>query len=746
MPLFEAENLELVVGERPRLLNLAIDADSPEPPPESSALFGPLVELATGIDQISLEADWRAAARGVVERLRETTIISPPYLGRSRARSLGFNLQHDLSLEVLRELSSVAQAGASLWVLLRGGTLHWSGSRELLEHLWSLDPIFEIVELPSLFKGNPWLPGSATLIGLGGPEGRPTRSITLVDGDALLGTPRPRAASYLDELRTRCGSSNPLGRDFIWDSPASPLRLEAREMLEVEEQLAAAAGPTARLGDMVDFVPTRRSRPRRPEEQSGKEPQLTGRDLAASEVLERDTLEERALFGDVPDDRRLRAGDIAFPKVSSRHRVRVTVITAALEGVVPSDSVVVLRPHEPTHADFLVDYLQSDFAIEWIGTHAARIRDDIRMSREALLDLPIPQSDATIRSHLKDLRMTADALRGVAQDYERARRATFTVTNIGEQLKVTQRLGVEARLVTDLLQSMHDPLMRAVRTYPLPLAQGIRCRATEVQADRRYKAALDVFESVITYLAALLVADLRADAGSITSTKKLLKTFRRRDRGPSLGDWLGVLRNAPALPEGKVLESSAFPELRLLCTEDDTHEFWTSCTVLSARRNDLAHGRGPRTDLEFERAEADVTPAFERVLESVAFLAGYPLRDVVESSFDALTGRRGVSFRELMGDQPTLPLIQRTAAHEYGQGLHVLGRDGKMILISPWLETGECPVCHQREVAAPESWTAAPEDRMRYKSLTTGHLRTMRSQQLERLCQFVDIPALDPPP
>jgi hypothetical protein len=242
----------------------------------------------------------------------------------------------------------------------------------------------------------------------------------------------------------------------------------------------------------------------------------------------------------------------------------------------------------------------------------------------------------------------------------------------------------------------------------------------------------------------MLVASIRSEAAGMEAITKLLCAFRRPGRGPTLGVWVELLRQAAPIQVSEALDTSPFPELRVLLSEDQERtDWWLALQSLLDRRNDLAHRRGPQSDAQFKDALGEAESDLNLVFSRLAFLTRYRLTLVTECAFDELSSSRIVRFKELAGDHSVVPVQERSFNRELGRGLYFADARGDLTLCSPWLEFAECPQCGNWEVTLPEYSSKDPGGGTCYKSLRNGHIHPGAPGNLARIAKFVGVEELE---
>ncbi len=355
-----------------------------------------------------------------------------------------------------------------------------------------------------------------------------------------------------------------------------------------------------------------------------------------------------------------------------------------------------------------------------------------------LHELPVPAPDGRITKLVRQLARTSAELRRVADEFDGQRRELFGIRSPREQVAKCEETSRIAVTLDRAMRTLDDSSERIRLLFPLPLALSWRVMELTESPRECYGAMLQVFEATVGYLAAMLVADLRAAAAELEAVPSLLDAFHTPGRGPTLGDWVQLLRQAPPSEVSDTLESSSFPELRVLLSEaQERSKWWSATQALLGRRNDHAHGRGPESERKFrdgcDGAQGELNVLFSRL----GFLARYRLTLVMDCAFDELTSSRTARIKELTSDHWVVPVQEISCNRELGRGLYFADARGDLTLCSPWMEYTECPRCGDWEVTIPEYWSKEPPGGTCYKALRTGHIHRGRPENLARIARFV---------
>ncbi len=686
---------------------------------------------------------WKDAACSMLESLEDPVLLLPAW-----------ESHRGLDTELLAGHSSIATAlvsavcdlvaeGRSCYLLVPTNLVSSQRDIGLRNDLWSHDILRTVVAFPALEAGFSGIHHSldVTLLHLASLRPREQdHAVAMVNGAKLVAAKLTKKQAK--DLRGLLGAFNnglELGYRFVWDDPSRPLRYKSHDpRLRRQEEELEAVGGTVSLAELLEssrrgFAGIRRRTTSGAPATSHRV--ISGREIRSLADLSSDDLEELDLPDSLGPEFRLRPGDVLLGAIWTRAtRLNIGIVPEALVGAVARDSVYVLRfTDEPTR-DLVLDYLQSDFAREWLES---RVFGGLHIPLAKLHELPVPAPDGRITKLVRQLSRTSAQLRRVADDFDDQRRDLFGIKSLREQVAKCEETSMLAATLDRAMRSLDDSSERIRLLFPLPLALSWRVMELTERPRERYDAILQVFEATVGYLAVMLVAALGKEAAELKRIPGLLAAFRTPGRGPTLGHWMQLLHQAPPSTVSEALESSPFPELRVLLSENQSRsEWWSAAQALLDRRNDHAHRRGPGSDSQFQEACHDAQHELASLFSRLAFLARYRLTLVMDCAFDELTGSRTARIKELAGDHSVVPVQEISCQREVGRGLYFADARGDLTLCSPWMEYAECPHCGQWEVTIPEYWSKDGSGGTCYKALRTGHIHLGRPGSLARIARF----------
>ena len=693
---------------------------------------------------LALGPGWADSVSSKLESLEDPVLLLPAW-----------ETNRELDADLLLGHSSVASAlvsivaqfvadGRPVYVLVPTALVSSQRDVALRNELWSHDILRTVVGFSANHAGFSGIHHSfsVTLLHLAGPRpNEQDHAVAMIDGDKLAtaGKLSKSQTKELARLLGAFGSGDEFGYRFTWDDPASPLRYESHDpKLRMHKEELEAVGGTVSLSQLMESSWRGSAGDARfnvADEAKSPFRVISAREIRGLQGLSREDLNELELPASVGVDNRLESGDVLVCAIWDRvGRLGIGVVSESLEGAVAGTNVFVLRFADNEMSNYVLDFLRSESARRWLQAEVS----GIHIPLAKLHELPLPAPGGRIANLVRHLSRTSAELRRVADEFDAQRRSLFGIQSPREQVAKSEETSMLATTLDRGIRALGDQSERIRLLFPLPLALSWRIMELEERPRERYDAMLHVFEATVCYLSAMLVASLRAEAAELEVVPKLLEAFRTPGRGPTLGDWVQLLRQAPKLEVAEALDSSPFPELRVLLSGDsEGSEWWKTAQALLDRRNDLAHRRGPQSDGQFEEACISAQEELSLLFSHLAFLTRYQLTLVMECAFDELEGSRTARVKELAGDHSVVPVKEIPCGRELGGGLYFSDARGDLTLCSPWMEYAECPKCGNWEVTIPEYGSHEDAGATCYKGLRNGHIHSGSPGSHARLARFV---------
>lgn len=482
----------------------------------------------------------------------------------------------------------------------------------------------------------------------------------------------PRYQQRLDELRVY-GEVRPLGELVeLWLGFAPHEMVNA--LLPVGEQGSGGAGGQGSRGVPVVTVPV----------VSGRE---LGRDGLHVEQI------RHHLLADAAERYRLQVNDICLRSTLTSEQPPVAVlIREEMLPLAANQSVMVLRPKPEVNLDpeFLAAYLQSNHVL-----HSLRAQGvGNTLHARSLADVPVPVQDEELAAVLRDLRRATQTLgewQTEAQaalqslfSYESARDARAYVLETGRRVRQRERA---AKQVDDLSYRLRAGL-------PHPLAYRWRSAEAAEPTLEGYREVLECAEAVSCFLATVALVLARAvDPERPLSylRRTLAPRLTERKSGTSFGDWWSILKETADSKALRQRGALPFYEVARFLDNGAAEE---ALGRLKERRNDDAHGRGPKGAEIAGVLQASLAD-LRLVLEAAEFLSEYSLQVIEKTERDTLAGITRYSFRRLMGDHPIMPVQadEATSAELEAGSVYLADRTGELYLLRPFLTRQRCPTC-----------------------------------------------------
>jgi hypothetical protein len=426
--------------------------------------------------------------------------------------------------------------------------------------------------------------------------------------------------------------------------------------------------------------------------------------------------DERTKWAVVPQESQVRPGDLLVRRFTSRMgRLAIAELCADdLPATVRTDNVIVLRPRKrlsQTELFFVKQFLQSPLA-NTLATDGV----SMDVSRNRLLELSIPQPDNALSTALTDLNDAAgrfdqwrrDALRLLEDSLlENPKLARAKLLKAGRLLRM--RAGAAAML---------DNFAHTARTrFPHPISyrwRRVEAALSNGPTREALSEILEAAEVLLAYAANVAIVMARGSdirLGAVDAIKDKLNSKRN---GPSLGDWVAILREVKGRRFKQLPSDLPLGEIRWLLHSNDIDE---ACQRIVGRRNDLAHLRQGDLNIWVQESYADLTA----LMTAAEFLCDFRLLHITGVSWDSFRRKASIRYRALMGDHAIVPThTMQYASNDVEEGsLYITDTVGGLHLLRPFLVGKSCPVCSQWSTFHIDRVHAARE--VELKSLEHGH-------------------------
>lgn len=427
-------------------------------------------------------------------------------------------------------------------------------------------------------------------------------------------------------------------------------------------------------------------------------PLIEGINIQPGRGVTRDDVRNRIL---VSADQLLRVGDICLRTINSAERVLCFVQVCENDlPVAASESVIVLRPKASTTTEQMIvflAYLGSPLAAEYCRLRSSTLGSNVRLSLSVLSDMPVPVPDEALTIALQNLNEAIRRFSSWTAEAHRSRNSLFDFSSIKEARSRILTLGRISLRRCDAAHLVSDLRYRIRTFFPHPIAFRWRTVETCHPNLEGYQNILECIEVTVCYIAVLAILHARSVEGAeIKAVREIAKKLTSTPHGTSMGDWVNIIREACSSKTLRAVSETTpfFEAANFLRIDGDANE---TLQRLIDRRNDHAHGRGPKGS-EVDEAFVQVRGDLEQFLQSVEFIADYPLRLVESVRRDSIQRVTFYEFRNLMGDHPLVPLekAETDLAELEAQSLYLLDRNHRLHLVRPFLNVLTCPVCRTK--------------------------------------------------
>ncbi len=297
-----------------------------------------------------------------------------------------------------------------------------------------------------------------------------------------------------------------------------------------------------------------------------------------------------------------------------------------------------------------------------------------------------------------------------------------------EETEIPQTVGTKPSSVeyTDELE------YQISSSYPFPVAFGFRALKSIVDPRDLYREQLRVSENLLAFLGSVSLAILREQdrEESEIDPKDYWLT------GISPGDWTDIVARCSKVFAGYEQDTLALKIKELKVRSEKKNNFGANIMALIRAKNDYKHDRGPTILEDIADTSEEVQRRLRRCMESLAFLAEYPIRQV--GDFDVNRRGGGVTLKCLryMGDHPSFPQEEVVFHQALRRGDLFLDRGQPgWVPLFPFVTTMTCSRCKVRETYFVDAWDTR-KGIARMKSFERGHV--MQSTEVsEALAEWV---------
>ena len=595
---------------------------------------------------------------------------------------------------LLQELGEGALAG----FLLPNGLLM---SKRFLSTLEPLRATFALrLMIQNLDSAMPDMYGIRTLINLsilfvekGARDDKVVRFFRIPTQDASLDA--SQVVSDFARLLRQNGGATRFGyvlRDGVPDGSILSFDLYHPELVDKQRQIGHY-GEVRALGDFFEHVPGLHTAANRNLLLSGTEgagiPVIGGRDIRRDGTINYDEVRFRITQ---PTQGELKANDICLRRISSEG-LCVAVVQVDAPPAVTAESVIVLRPKAHINTEdmeLLVEFLRSEIAQQFLAARSA----GINVLLEDILAMPILVFDSSMRLAVQGINDALQYFKRCQAEAESAKSALFNFSSAKEARAHVLDVGRRVRQRKEAASLVDDTSYRFRTQLPHPIAYRWRTIETEQPGLQAYVQILECAEVIVCYLASFAIASAAREGIEISYVIEMRKRLSSKaGHGTNMGDWIAIVREMRDSKQFRAMEGAfPVPELIHSLRDQDADE---ALQALVDKRNDQAHGRGPKGDAQIAKACSIAVEELRTLLDAVEFLSEYPLRFIEATRRDSITRMTTYRYRDLMGDHPLTSIRESIDASPEieANSLYFLDRAGRMHLLRPLLNRLQCAEC-----------------------------------------------------
>ena len=449
---------------------------------------------------------------------------------------------------------------------------------------------------------------------------------------------------------------------------------------------------------------------------------IRGKDIYVH-LATREGLDTIKIDIDVPEQVKVRQGDILLQRIGTAQSVKAMVVHADIEGAVALDTVIILRPKEPLRLDsaLINQFLQS---IAGRSLLSMRTYGAASILIHALNTVPIPVLPPDTSFDLDELQKLEDELRVRADKMESMRLGLFNAESGADFRNQLRALRQTAQAVAASIQQAESIDFQIRNFYPYPLVFPYRTLASLIHPRDQYIEQLRIAENILAFLGSLTLALIPPKEFKLSGLD--LKSYWQG--GISPGHWLEICRKGADILH-KDVDNHLAIALWTLQKDKKQKQFRSQLEELVKMKNDLKHDRGPKVEEEFQAVASIASNLLRDVLYKLSFLTEYPLRLVRD--VDLIRGTRRVIIRTLRytGDHPGLPSEDSEYSELLKKGdVYIQLEVSRWVSLFPFITVHNCPNCKTHETYFVDSWE---DHKARLKSFERGHTQDSHEVAVE---------------
>lgn len=379
------------------------------------------------------------------------------------------------------------------------------------------------------------------------------------------------------------------------------------------------------------------------------------------------------------------------------------------EALAATDHVLVVRPTslEPYA---LAAFLRSDAAAMQLPAWSPTTKT--RLQRRHLRELLVPDLELSgLRRDdpIAEFRAIAAELADNAETRYRSAFDSPTNDNVRASLAEAH---ADAAMAADLIRRLGDPVHRGQQFLPHPLARTLRVYQTHQMAGSPMDMHRDLLrfgETTIVMLGAIGLAYL--DSQGASAPDEWTTAFTRG--GVPLGAWLASANTGAQAARtcGESLGGLA----RALSTKSALNE---TLDFFLQKRNDDAHGAGPRSPYEYQQEVSELEESLYDLLRELSPLAKSDWFIVEGLDWNQRRNTFTVRGRSLRGDHPDFAVWAAERVQPLSSGTIHVALGPTMLQLGGLCTLRPCAKCLHEELYYPDRLRGSV---VRLRSLDRGH-------------------------
>lgn len=331
--------------------------------------------------------------------------------------------------------------------------------------------------------------------------------------------------------------------------------------------------------------------------------------------------------------------------------------------------------------------------VTFLASKVARDLLDVRSGGISLVpgiirQLPVPFANEEVSRALEAIDDAKSLFSSWLQEAQEAQDQIFRDA-LRDPLDPLLTSGRRLRQIAKTGKLVNDLSHRVRTLFPFPVA--LRWRKVEGAHDdlEGYVEILDAAEALFGFLGSLTLGILLSEAAPLPKKCAEIGKALSNGKGITMGDWKSLLdecaANVPPSSKG------ALPEILSAWQNQETQGF---VKTFLAKRNDHAHGRGPKfpsLQTKFQEAKSELL----NLIRMFDCLTDYRLRYVEETRRDSIRQLTNYRYRDLIGDHDVVPLKSGVSEDPdlETHSLYLVSRDRTMKLLRPLLSRLNCQHC-----------------------------------------------------